>query len=219
MRDGTNYRQWFFTSWSVPCLALVWWASAVAGVDAQVASPSSTRVEEDWELVVNQPDTNKNGPQVTCSISPLNSNTAYGAFDINYKTQPGYSPGGLQVHAWDPYVPIATHNLPVTGLLATPDETIRWTMRMYLRSGWLKFRVVNGQSQTWGAFASTRSAAIPTQFTNLDGYDPSVSVAHSGVSFASNLVTSLTLKAVRWYDASGTMILEVTTPQVVYPKP
>lgn len=33
------------------------------------AVPAAARVEEDWELVVNEPDPNNNGPQVTCTIS------------------------------------------------------------------------------------------------------------------------------------------------------
>jgi hypothetical protein len=188
-------------------------------VDVQAASAPAVRVEEDWELVVNQPDTGNNGPQVTCTVSPLTMDLFYAAFDVNYRTQPDYSPGGLQLHTWDPNDPIMTQDLPASGMLATPGETITWTTRMYVRNGFLKFRVVNGQSQTWGAFASPHSIAIPMQLADLSAYDPSVSVNNSGVSFASNLVVSLTLKAVRWYDASGNLIQQVTDPQVVYPTP
>lgn len=208
--------------------ARVWGLRSVLALSALLTSPAALRaqdsptvvcVEEDWELVVNQPDTAKDGPQVTCSISPLTMDAMYAAFDVNYRTQPDYSPGGLQLHTWDPNDPMMTQDLSTSALLATPNETVTWTMRMYLWYGSLRFRIVNGQSQTWGAFASLHSIGTPADLVSLDGYDPQVSVDNSGVCFAGNLVVSLTLKAVRWYDASGILIRETTIPRVVHPKP
>jgi hypothetical protein len=57
-----------------------------------------------------------------------------------------------------------------------------------------------------------------TSANNLNNYDPNVSLTNSGVCFASNLVTSLTLNAVRWYAADGTLIAQSTTPQTVHPQ-
>ena len=177
------------------------------------------RVEEDWELVVNQPDVDVNGPQVTCVISPLTADDAYCAFDINYRTQPGYSPGGLQLHVWDPNSPIVTCDFPQTGLMQQANETVTWTQTMSLSDGVLSFAVTNGQSATWGSFDnSSQPVSANTAATNLNGYDPNVSLNNSGVSFATNLVTSLTLKAVRWYAADGTLISQNTTPQTVHPQ-
>jgi hypothetical protein len=219
MRNSNNQRRWFSFGWRVFATVLLLWGGGGAWAAAQEGLPPAVRIEEDWELVVNQPDIGDNGPQVTCAISPSSMDAVYAAFDVNYCTQPAYSPGGLQLHTWDPFDPIVTQDFPATTMLATPDETITWTMRMRVSEGWLKFKIVNGQSETWGAFASPRSIAIPTQLTSLDSYSPGVSVAASGVSFASNLVVSLKLKAVRWYDASGNLIQQVTDPQVVHPKP
>ena len=89
---------------------------------------------------------------------------------------------------------------------------------MSLHDGNLTFKVINGQSQTWGRFGGRgQSVTVGSQFSDLSGYDPNVSIANSGVSFASNLVSSLTFVAVRWYDSSGTLIKQTTTPQPVYP--
>ncbi|HVX13174.1 MAG TPA: hypothetical protein VHC22_18460 [Pirellulales bacterium] len=188
---------------------------APAALGADVA-----RIEEDWQLVVNQPDADLDGPQVTCVIAPLTADQGYCAFDINYCTQPSYSAGGLQIHVWNPYTPIVTSNFPATGVMQTANETVTWTTRMSLAEGVLTFQVVNGQSTTWGNFGGTddETLSVNTAANNLNGYDPNVSLDNSGVSFASNLVTSLTLTAVRYYAADGTLINQITTPQVVHPQ-
>jgi hypothetical protein len=194
--------------------------AAVNGTGSALHAADVARVEEDWQLVVNQPDAGLNGPQVTCVISPSTSDQGYCAFDINYRTQPNYSAGGLQMHVWNPYAPIVVSNFPASAVMQTADETVTWTQTMSLSEGVLTFLVVDGQSTTWGTFGGTNdeSVSVNTTANNLNNYDPNVSLDNSGVSFASNLVTSLTLTAVRWYAADGTLIQEVTTPQVVHPQ-
>jgi hypothetical protein len=207
-------RSWLVALKCLACMAMV----NVCGNTARAADVA--RVEEDWQLVVNQPDVDLNGPQLTCVISPATVGDAYCAFDINYCTQPDYSAGGLQMHAWNPYTPIVTCNFPVSGVMQTNNETVTWTQTMSLADGVLTFLVVNGQSTTWGTFGGTddESVSVNTTVSNLNAYDPNVSLENSGVSFASNLVASLTLTAVRWYAADGTLIQEITTPQVVHPQ-
>jgi len=118
------------------------------------------------------------------------------------------------------FLPIVTRDFPSTRMLATQGETITWTQTMALSEGTLTFQVVNGQSQTWGSFGSESEAiALSTRLSNLNGYNPMVSIGNSGVSFASNLVTSLTLKSIRWYNASGVLLWEFSVPLVVHPKP
>ena len=177
-------------------------------------------VEEDWQLIVNQPDVGLNGPQVTCVIAPSTADQGYCAFDLNYHSQPVYAAGGLQMHVWNPYTPIVTSNFAVSGLMQTVGEVVTWTTTMSVSGGSLTFQVVNGQSSTWGAFGGTDDTTITVSSTasNLNQYDPNVSLDNSGVSFASNLVTSLTLTGVRFYDGHGNLVQQITTPQVVHPQ-
>ncbi|MBI3865171.1 MAG: hypothetical protein HY290_25125 [Planctomycetia bacterium] len=192
-------------------------AQGGAGVDV-------FRVEEDWELVVDSADSNINGPQITCSISPLTMDYAYAAFDVNYHTQPEYSAGGLQLHTWDPLDPIEYANSTRTGMLATAGETVTWTQTMTLNAGVITYRVCNGQSDTWGNFGHGNSQQghltldMPSTLSNLNGYTTQVSLDNSGVSFASNLVGSLRITAVRWYDANGNLIQENNASQAVHPQ-
>jgi len=210
-------------------LALAAIAAVVTGdsLKAQGSGSDVFRIEEDWELVVGDPESAIDGPQVTCAISPLNMETAYCAFEINCYSQPQYQAGGLQVHTWDPVDPMEYSNSAKTGVMATPDETVTWTQTMTFDSNQneLRFQVINGQSQTWGSFGGNPVdgysghlvLSIRTGLSNLNGYDPNVSITNSGVSFGGNLVVSMTLKAVRYYDANGKLISQITTPQVVHP--
>lgn len=190
-------------------------ALALTLLDSSAWADDVVRVEEDWQLVVNQPDVNLNGPQVTCVLSPSTMDQAYFAVDINYHTQPGYLAGGLQMHAWNPGLPIVTCDFPDQGLMQTSNETVTWTQSMALADGVLTYSVFNGQSQTWGSFGGEQ-IVVSTTMGNLNSYDPQVSTTNSGVCFASNLVNTLTLVAVRYYAKDGTLLQQVTNPQVVF---
>lgn len=192
-----------------------------AGLSADDPATDVFRVEEDWAMVVNDPDLNSNGPQVTCTISPCQINAAYAAFDINYRTQPNYESGGLQLHAWDPEDAIVIASSPHADIMLTPGEAVTWTQTMTLQDDRLTFRVVDGTSTTWGTFGGHEShlrLVLSTNLVNLNQYDPQVSLDNSGVSFASNLVDSLTLVAVRCYDVNGNLIKQITNPQAVHPR-
>ena len=215
----------FSALWATVPVAIVTAAVTASALWAQIPAANVFRIEEDWQLVIGSPDTFVNGPQVTCTISPINMSTAYCAFDINYHTQPDYQAGGLQIHTWDPTNPVEIANADQTHLMSTAGETVTWTQTMALANGALTFKIMNGQSQTWGKFGGAPGNSgdlmlnLPSTLSNLNSYSSGISVANSGVSFATNYVTSLTLAAVRYYDVNGNLIQQITTPQVVYPHP
>ncbi|HVW02054.1 MAG TPA: hypothetical protein VHB77_17015 [Planctomycetaceae bacterium] len=212
--------RWRFLATVLACTTL---AVAVSsnGLRAQAPSVDIYHIEEDWQLVVSDPDINENGPQVTCTISPSDMSSAYCAFDLNFHTQPDYLAGGMQLHTWDPLDPIQFANSTHKNLMSISNETVTWTTRMSLYGDNLYFKILNGQSQTWGSFGGTSDnlrLSLPTSLATLNAYSPEVSLENSGVSFASNLVVSQTLMAVRYYDANNNLVLQITTPQVVHPQ-
>jgi len=181
--------------------------------------PTIVRVEQDWELQVGTPSPQTDAPQIVCVISPTeNVEGLHAAFELNQQTLPSYVRGGLQLQVWNGETSLAERKFPNNNVLALTDETITWTMRMNLAGTSLTFEVVNGQSRTWGAFGGQgylQASVQSTTLTDLNGYNPQVSVDNSGAGFAGNLVKSLTLKESRLYTATGETLVD-STPRNVY---
>ena len=117
------------------------------------AAQSIVRVEEDWELVITEPESNTEAPQVTCVISPVGHiDGLYSVFDLNLRHNPDYAAGGIQIQLWSGTNTLSSSSSNRGVLLETPGETIAWTQVMKLQDGDLSFQVVNGSSQTWGSF-------------------------------------------------------------------
>jgi hypothetical protein len=176
-------------------------------------------IEEDWELVLKEPDEETEAPQVTCILAPSNSDhDVFAAFNINHKSYPAYDAGGLHLQLWDDDTPLDSATFASDALLKTNNEVISWTSRMRLDDGKLYFEIVSGSSTTWGDFGSSGALKVSfaTEAENLNQYDPQTSVANSGVGYAGNRVASLKLKAVRKALHSGDVV-EDNSPRTVYP--
>lgn len=175
------------------------------------------RVEEDWELVIEQPDTVTAGPQITTTMSSQGDNSlGCVVFNLNYRETPTFQAGGLQVQLWTNKTRQASFSAQNTLQLNTPGETITWTQRMAQSSGVIAFDVLNGVSTTWGKFGQGSNLSLVYNGTTnlLMSYSPDISVKNSGVGWQSNHVTSMTLKQVRYY-ANNTLIRTDTVARAI----
>jgi hypothetical protein len=205
-----------FALWCGVALALAMFSTAALG---EVAG-TVTKVEEDWELVVLEPSPDITAPQITCLISPVgNIDGVYAALELNHGSMPDFISGGLQLQAWSGESSIAVSDYCDT-TLQNNGEVVTWTTRMYVHDDHdhVVFKVVNGNSTSWGAFGAdgTFRLAVDSELSNLNAYSPEVSVANSGIGFGSQRVERLVLKRVRYYDAAGIQLYEDTTPRVVH---
>ena len=177
------------------------------------------QVEEDWELVVQEPDSDTVAPQVTCMMSPTSGDDGlHMTFELNHKSGAQFVPGGLTMQLWDGESWISTKRGDSSRVMSTAAETVRWTQSMKINGGNLVFEIKNGTSSTWGEFGDGsekfRSSTAWGQ-DNVNSYSPDNSVHLSGIGFASNRVHSLVLKRVRVYAPSGEFY-EDTTRRAVY---
>ena len=214
MRTGTENTR--FARWvGLVVLTLgVFAAHTVRGADI-------VKVEEDWQLVVANPDPSNYAPQITATMSPtVDLNSLYAVFDLNLKNLPSYEAGGMQLQIWSQDASVASKRLNTGTLLQHANETVTWTQRMSLHEGQLSFTIVNGDSQTWGHFGGEESFGLQfqTNLSNLNGYDPSVSTANSGIGYSANRVSSLALVAVRAYSEAQLEIQD-NNPKVIYLHP
>ncbi|MDD4787755.1 MAG: hypothetical protein PHO07_11310 [Pirellulales bacterium] len=202
---------------SRPALALALLLSLPAAVFGQ-DDLAIVRVEEDWELVVGEPDPNLVAPQLTCALSPTQTlDGLYLLFDVNHQNHPDFVAGGVQLQVWSGDFAVLERKFPNTLAMAQPGETGSWTQAMAVSGGNLSVEITNGRSATWGLFGAEGylKAAVATEIANLNGYSPDFSTANSGVGYASNRVVSLVLKRVRYYTDSGAH-WEDATPRTVF---
>jgi len=179
------------------------------------------RVEEDWELNITQPDTELAAPQVGTVMSPLQSTDGvFVVFLLNHRFNE-LALGGTEVQFWSGDYQFGARR-DTKPVLSSENEKVTWTQKLMVKgpvgNRYLCFRVINGQSNTWGAFGGTEPLHmnLETTLEDLSGYSSQFSVHNSGVTYASNRVATLVLKAVRGYSETNELVFEEATPVVVY---
>jgi hypothetical protein len=179
--------------------------AVLAAGSASAQSTRVVRVEEHWELRLAQPDADFSAPQTTMVISPQSElEGVHFQFTLNHVTAPQYQPGGLQVQLWDGDQLLDESTAHSDGTLHHDEEVIRWTQRVSLESETLTFEVLDGESETWGAFGGEELAlSVATSLTGLNGYRPGISLTESQVGYAENRVASLTLTKLVWVTEDG----------------
>lgn len=199
--------RWCFGRSQRPAVLLLSLAlCALAGGRAAAQEATTiTAVEEDWFIQVGTPSPEETAPQITIVTTPTGHLQGhYAVFEMNHIPVPEFFSGGLQLQSWSGEQNLGARHFANTSGLAIPGEQITFTVRMSVQDGRLRFKVVNGQSQTWGNFGDEGSLRqrVFTSMTNLNGYDPDKSAEFSRVSFAGNRVSKLALKRVRYYSGS-----------------
>ena len=131
------------------------------------------RVEEDWELVVIDPDPDSSGPQINCLISPIgNANGTYATLELNHHSLNSDEEGGMQLQVWDGESRVGPAKVVTAATLSTLWETISWTQSMRVSGTGLVFEVINGNSETWTKFGtdtmSTTDTTLKTDYTSTD---------------------------------------------------
>ncbi|MCA9265312.1 MAG: hypothetical protein KDA60_15735 [Planctomycetales bacterium] len=166
------------------------------------------KVEEFWSLSVGEPNTERNAPQVSMVMSPTyNADSYYFVYLLNHKMEPDYAANGMQVllKYGDQKQPVETRNGPQGNPLVIDDEIVTWKQSMTLSGGNVTFEISDGHSESWGNFGGQGylRSTVSTGQWSLNNYRPGVSLTESGIGFAGNRVTSLTLTKIRWTDQYG----------------
>ncbi|MBP7934345.1 MAG: hypothetical protein KA354_06820 [Phycisphaerae bacterium] len=175
---------------------------------------SVTRVEEDWVLVLNEPDDAITSPQFHTVMSPVgNMDSSYAQVLWNYREVPEFAAGGLQLQGWNGEQMVNSKTARIIPL-STTAETIRWTQVLEIVEGELFFDIINGQSTTWGSFGKDMRLQQSSTTSNLNAYNTQVSVSNSCVTYGSNRVTQLVIIEVRWYGEGGLLYTD-STPRVI----
>lgn len=198
-----------FGSWrlAVPALAALlgtatfWPSYATAPVTDPVL-----RIEEDWEMELNEPNNDTTAPQFHTVMSPNENVDGYYAQTLwNYRETPEFAPGGVQLHSYNGETLVRKRSIE-SGTLSTTAETITWTQSLDTDGTTLTFTIDNGASETWGAFGRDMNISSTAYLSQLNGYSPDTSVANSCVTFGANRVQHLKIKRIRYYGAGGVLL-------------
>ena len=168
--------------------------------------PTVYKVEEDWELVVNEPDPSNNSPQITFFTSPSHlSEGTYFQLQLNYHAADHYSSGGFHVASVIDYQMVDEARSKTRKNLATKDDVIRWTSVMAIINSRALFAVRDGYGREWGSFggADYLVRMVPSPVSDLSHYRYQQSMDAVDIGFGRNRVSRITLKAVRLFYTNG----------------
>src|SRR5262245_48907023 len=205
----TARRVVFFQIFAYPLLV----AAALMGVASTGRADDIVRVEEDWELVLGNPDANSVGPQVVTTMSPRDGiDGTFFTMELNHRSAPTWTPGGISIHRWSGDWRMGSYDRSDRTVMATTSEMVKWTQALYFDNGRLNFKVYDGTSTTWGAFGYTGTVKLDCGWgvLHLNSYTPAVSVANSGPAYAGNRVHSLKLLQIRYSLADATVVTDNT---------
>jgi hypothetical protein len=173
------------------------------------------QVQEDWMLVLNQPDGDGDSPQFHTIMSPYSDvDSFYAQVLWNYRETPDFTSGGVQLQSYAGESLIRRRSMEF-GQLSTSAETITWTQSLTTDGVALTFDVTNGVSTTWGTFGTNMRISSDANLPDLSGYSPDGSAQESCVTYGGNRVNSLVITQVRYYGESGLLGIDVT-PRVVF---
>lgn len=166
-----------------------------------------TRVEEDWEVVLDEPSGLKSCPEFHTTMSPdSNKNGHYVRTTWNYRELPDPQPGGIQIQIWNGDQSRDHHNVSEISL-SNSVGSATWTQIMMTDGSRLIYGFSTGYSEAWGDFGSS-GAKVQASLTipHFNSYSPQFSIDNSWVTYGGNRVKTLRLKQVRCYNARGTLV-------------
>ena len=173
-------------------------ALVLAALPACMADDSTIyKIEEDWEMVIKEPDSITISPQVTFFTYPsVNLDQLYFQLQMNYAADEGFSGGGFHVAAIQDEEILDEERSDTRLTLATDGDLIRWTSVMAVIQNKVLFAVRDGHGQEWGSFGGPDYLVkiTPSPVADLSEYHPEKSLDSVDIGFGANRVDSVTLR-------------------------
>jgi hypothetical protein len=179
---------------------------------AAQTSPTLVRVEEDWMLLVDEPDSLQSSPQILNVISPnQNLDGIFGMVQLNHRSDPNFNAGGQQVQTWVGPSLMGYASGTKTAVLSRTADRITYTVSMEQVSTGIRFQLKTGRSRTWGRFAWTPvSVTVPTTNKDLSAYTPEFSAANTTVVLGAHRITAFYIDTTRKVYSDGSTVTDTT---------
>jgi hypothetical protein len=196
-------------------LGAPWTGRSAESLDIVASVAYVARVEEDWVLVLTEPNAAVASPQVSTQMARSPWAARFVNFHLNNGDVPDYTQGGLQLQVWHGTVHEGVANSDTRAIMQTSGETVSWTQYLSRETGRMVFGISKASSETWGDFSGL-SVAVSGSLL-LDNYSADYSQQNSGVTFGANRVASLTIVQTRIYYSDGTVQTDSTQRPVFAP--
>ena len=173
---------------------------------ANATEPTLFMVEEDWELVIREPQAAINSPQIAFFMYPdADHADCYFQLQLNYAAEDSYSSGGFRVGAFCNETPVDEERSNVRETLSWDGDRLSWTNAMAVFDGKLMFALKDGTGLQWGTFGGPEYLVEmdDQEMHALDHYTPEKSLNSVDIGFGSNRVSSIRLKRVRLTYSDG----------------
>jgi hypothetical protein len=191
-------------------IGVAFWISTLAGLPTCAGEEASVfKIEEVWEMTINDPDPANISPQVTFFVSPsVSIDDSYFQLQMNYAADEGFSPGGFHVAAVRGGGIVDEARSATQRKLATDGDVIRWTSVMAVIENKVLFAVRDGHSQEWGYFGGPDYLVriTPSPVDDLSAYHPQHSLDSVDIGFGANRVASIRLIEVRYFYTDGRVV-------------
>lgn len=175
-------------------------------LSASGEEPTIWKIEEDWEMVIYEPDPSIYSPQVTFFTSPsLDLDDTYFQLQMNYEADEAFSAGGFHVAAVSNGSIVDEERSSHRITLGTSNDQIRWTSVMAVVENKLLFAVKDGHGTEWGDFGGPEYLVrvVPSPVQDLSNYHHQQSLDSVDIGFGANRVQSVTLRHVRIFYSNG----------------
>ena len=163
------------------------------------------QIEEHWQLNVGGPDVGRTAPQVTMIMSPTNTlDGAFFCFTLNHWSYPDFESGGYQLQLWQGEKCVDVKHGAHSNSFASDGETITWVQRLPSMREVSSFRS-STERVSLGAISVTKDSALDDSVA-IDSFEflPTGNLTgQSGIGYAGNRVSSLTLTRLRWVTKDG----------------
>jgi hypothetical protein len=190
--------------------------AATLATSAALANGPCIRIEEDWELVLNTPDTVNASPQIVLEMTPETGSPLTGLFLINYGDTPDFSIGGFQLQLWRSGTNVATESFACPPF-DVPGETIAFTLSLDRQSaGRLSYGIMRGTCKAWKDLGKLPDVTCTDQTSVFANYDSQNSVKNAQILCGEQRIKSLRLVQVRKYYANSKRV-DTESGVVVYP--
>lgn len=177
----------------------------IAATEKASAGPTYTKIEEDWELILNTPDLSFPAPQIVVGMKPSSTSQKQALFLINHHDTPLFNAGGGQIQVWDGDT-LRSYKSFAGPTLIRVGERVTWTQYMERSGGRFQFGLSRVEGDAWGVnTAEDLGGAVyfNDAKTVFDNYSSDNSVEDAAITFGADRVNSLKLVEVRKYLVGG----------------